>query len=138
MSAITTYSILDGKATPVAHVFVPHEGQVSNSPSLSLNKAAGIYVGFEKLTTLVRRSESNKTTRVSIQLNCPTLAVTAPTTGTGIQPQPTVGYTVIGKIDCVFPDTCTMQDRKDLRIMLSNILLNENLLDSIDNMTPVY
>lgn len=138
MPAIANIVLNDGKSTPVAHTFTPQTGQVAVEPSLLFNKAAGIFVGFEKLTALVRRSESNKTTRVSIQISQPTLAVTAPSTGSGIQPNPTVAYTTIGKIDFVLPDSCTYQDRKDIRVLLSNALLNAVLLDAIDNMAPVY
>lgn len=138
MPSIANIVLNDGKSTPVAHTFVPHTGQVANEPSALLEKSAGIYVGFEKLSVLVRRSESNKATRVSLQLVVPTLAVTAPSTGSGIQPNPTVAYTVIGKVDFVFPDSCTLQDRDDMRTLLSNALLNSTIADAVENMSPIY
>lgn len=138
MPALANIVLNDGKSTPVAHTFVPHTGQATDNPSTSFEKSAGIYVGFEKLTTQVRRSESQRANRVNLQLSVPTLAVTAPSTGTGIQPTPTVAYNCLAKVEFVFPDACTLQDRKDLRVLIVNALQNSIILDAIDNISPVY
>lgn len=138
MPSIGNIVLNDGKTTPVAHTFVPQSGQTGTNGSISYEKTAGIFVGFEKLQTTVRRSESGKATRVMLQLAVPTLAVTAPATGTGIQPQPTVAYTVLAKIEFVLPDSCSTQDREDIRVLAKNLLDNSLIADAVDNMAPLY
>lgn len=138
MPAIATIYNSDAEATPVSHGFVPNNGQSKDEPSLSYNKASGIYAGFEKLTTLVRRSATNKATKVSIQLVLPTLAQTSPSTGSGIQPQPTVAYNRIGKVEFTFPDACTLQERKNIRAMLTSTLQQVAIVSAIDDLSPLY
>lgn len=138
MPAIANIPVTDGEITPVEHLFVPNNGQSKDDPSVSFNKIGGIYAGFEKLTTLVRRSNTGKATKVSLQLVCPTLAQTSPSTGSGIQPQPTVAYSRLAKVEFTFPDACTLQERKNIRAMVTSLLNQEAVLSAIDDMSPLY
>lgn len=138
MPAIANISVTDAETTPVEHSFVPNNGQAKDDPSVSFNKIGGIYAGFEKLTTLVRRSNTGKATKVSLQLVCPTLAQTSPSTGSGIQPQPTVAYNRLAKVEFTFPDACTLQERKNIRAMVTSLLAQESVLSAIDDMSPLY
>lgn len=138
MPANASIAVLDGEAVQVNHIFDVHTGQNGSEPSVNYEKTSGIFTGFSRLTTLVRRSESNKATRVSIQLSRPTLAVTAPATGSGIQPNPTVAYTTLGKIDLVFPDSCTLQERRNMRRMIGYLMVNATIASAIDDLAPIY
>lgn len=138
MPAINNVYIMDAEATPVSHNFVPNNGQAKDEPSVSYNKASGIYAGFEKLTTLVRRSTTNKATKVSIQLVLPTLAQTSPSTGSGIQPQPTVAYNRLCKLEFTFPDACTLQERKNIRAMITSALQQSAIVSAIEDLSPLY
>lgn len=138
MPANASIIVTDGETTPVSHTYVVHTGQNGNDPAVNYDKSLGIFTGFERLTTLVRRSESNKATRISIQLSRPTLAVTAPSTGSGIQPNPTVAYTCLGKVDLVFPDSCTLQERRNMRRLIGNLMVNTTLASAIEDLAPMY
>lgn len=138
MPAIANILVTDAETTPVEHQFVPNNGQTKDEPSVSFNKIGGIYAGFEKLTTLVRRSNTGKATKVSLQVVCPTLAQTSPSTGSGIQPQPTVAYNRLAKVEFTFPDACTLQERKNIRAMVTSLLTQEAILSAIDDMSPLY
>lgn len=138
MPAIANIFLQDSEATPVTHTFVPNNGQAKDEPSLSYNKDSGIYAGFEKLTTLVRRSATNKATKVSIQLVLPTLAQTSPSTGSGIQPQPTVAYNRLCRLEFTFPDSCTLQERKNMRAMITTALSQAAIKAAIEDLSPLY
>lgn len=141
MSQIGNIVVNDSRATPIAHTFTPQNAQMGTSePALLLNRASGIYAGFERLTVLVRRSESNKASKVLIKLVKPTLAVTSPNTASGIQPQPTVGYTCLAEVSFTFPDSTTLEERQDMRQLVSNLLVaGQPLIKSaIEDLSPLY
>lgn len=138
MPAIASIFVIDAESTPVTHTFVPNNGQTKDEPSLSYNKTSGIYAGFEKLTTLVRRSNTGKATKVSLQVVCPTLAQTSPSTGSGIQPQPTVAYNRLAKVEFTFPDACTLQERKNIRAMVTSLLTQSAIVQAIEELSPLY
>lgn len=138
MPAIAPIYVIDAETTPLSHAFIPNNGQAKDEPSLSYNKAGGIYAGFEKLTTLVRRSNTGKATKVSLQLVCPTLAQTSPSTGSGIQPQPTVAYNRLAKVEFTFPDACTLQERKNIRAMVTSLLTQAAIVSAVEDMSPLY
>lgn len=141
MSQIGNVIVNDAQATPVAHTFTPQNAQMGTSePALLLNRASGIYAGFERLTVLVRRSESNKATKVMLKLVKPTLAVTSPNTASGIQPQPTVGYTCLAEVNFTFPDSSTLAERQDMRQLIFNLLTSGQPLikSAIEDLSPLY
>lgn len=131
--------IADAASTPLNHTFTPQSAQNGNvDPAVLLNRSGGIYAGFERLTILARRSESGRATKVSLKLVKPTLAVTSPATGSGIQPQPTVAYTCIGEMNFTFPDSSTLQERKDLRKLIYNLLASTAAVSAIEELSPLY
>lgn len=141
MSQIANVGINDAKATPELHTFTPQNAQMGTSePALLLNRASGIYAGFERLTVLVRRSESNKASKVILKLVKPTLAVTSPNTATGIQPQPTVGYTCLAEVSFTFPDSSTLAERADMRQLVAGMLSSGQplLKSAIEDLSPFY
>lgn len=139
MAQIANIVVNDGDNPVEAHTFTPQNAQLGSSePALLLNRSLGIYAGFERLTVLVRRSESNKATKVILKLVKPTLAVTSPSTGTGIQPQPTVAYTCLADLSFTFPDSSTLQERIDMRIMMANLLVQSAIVSATDTLSPLY
>jgi len=141
MSQIANIIINDAQAIPVSHTFTPQNAQMGTSePALLLNRASGIYAGFERLTVLVRRSESNKASKVMLKLVKPTLAVTSPNTASGIQPQPTVGYTCLAEVNFTFPDSSTLAERADMRQLVAGLLISGQplLKSAIEDLSPLY
>lgn len=139
MAQIANITMADSQATPIVHTFTPQNAQLGTSePALLLNRSLGIYAGFERLTVLVRRSESNKATKVIFKLVRPTLAVTSPSTGSGIQPQPTVAYTCLADLSFTFPDSSTLSERADMRVMMANLLSQLAVKSAIEELSPLY
>lgn len=138
MAAIAQITIADGQATPVNKTFDVQMSQQGNDPAVWLEKTSGSYNGFKRLSLLTRRSESNKATKVSIKIVDPTLAVTAPASGTGIQPNPVQAYAVLGTLEFVLPDACTLQNRKDILAYAKNVLANAIVVDAVNNLAPAF
>lgn len=141
MSQIAAISINDGLPTPTSHTFSPQNAQLGSSePALFLDRSGGIYSGFQRLSMLVRRSESNKATKVMLKLASPVLSVTSPSTATGIQPQPTVAYTVLCDVTFTFPDSCTLQERQNARAYLASLLNPATTIvkAAIEDLSPAY
>lgn len=132
--------LTDGASTPVNHTFSPQNGQVGNSqPAVWLNRSAngGVVVGYEQLTQLVKFVPgSNGVSRVTQKLVLPTLAVTSPQTGTGIQPPPTLAYNITFNAEWVLPNPSTQAERKNLRVMAVDLLAESITVAAVETLEP--
>lgn len=138
MSAIANLVLNDGAATPVAHTFSP-----VNIDALGIAKWAdrvdGIAIGYPTVSLLMR--QPNKVTRnykLSLKVICPTLEVTSPSTGTGIQPAPTKAYDTFATVEIVLPERSTKQQRKDMLAFLKNSLANAVITAAVEDFESVY
>lgn len=138
MPAIVALSLNDGQATPVTHVFDVVNGQQATEPARYYDKSAGSYAGYNKLSVLVRRSATSKATKIEMRLELPQLAVTAPQTGTGIQPNPTQAYALFGKVEMIVPDACNLQNRKDLIAYMRNLINAGVVTTVVQDISPIY
>lgn len=132
--------LTDGAGTPVNHTFSPQSGQVGDSqPAVWLNRAAnsGVVVGYEQLTQLVKIGKGNTgVSRVTQKLVLPTLAVTSPQTGTGIQPPPTLAYSNSVVTEYVLPNQGTTAERKNLRVMNVDLQAEGITVSAVENLEP--
>ena len=132
--------LTDGAGTPVNHTFSPQAGQVGNTqPAVWLNRAAngGVIVGYEQLTQLVKFVNGNTgVSRVTQKLVLPTLAVTSPQTGTGIQPPPTLAYNISFNAEWVLPNQSTPAERKNLRVMSADLLTEAITISAVETLEP--
>lgn len=139
MAQIAPIVLADGQTTPVNKTFDVFNAQYGQEkPSMWQEKTAGTYAGFKQLSLLVKRSASNKSTKVTAFITDPTLAVTAPSTGTGIQPNPVAAYTVLAKVEFTLPDDCSLQNRKDALAYVKNLMSNSIMIDAVHNLSPAY
>ncbi len=134
MPARANITVNDGATTPVAHTFNP---SVSGDLDLFEDKATGIAIGFPLIMVRFRRplapangtesKASNRVYRIELSMSFPTLEVTSPSTGTGIQPAPTVAY--VNRVNSVWlhPERSTTQNRKDLHALFYNTLNNTDV-----------
>lgn len=121
--------------TPVAHTFNPTE---NGEWSLFEDRVGGIPIGFGLITMRMKRpapagngTESKANARVyRIELNIaiPVLEVTSPSTGTGIQPAPTVAYILRCNMLYLLPERSSLQERKNLCAYAKNVLADANVL----------
>lgn len=136
---IANIVLADGQSTPANKTFAPFRAQNgSDQPAEFWEKSATTIAGYKRLTALIKRSNGSKSTRVTVMIMDPTLAVTAPASGSGIQPNPTVAYSCMAKMEFVLPDACTDQNRKDILAYAKNFLANAVATDLVVNTSPQY
>lgn len=133
MPARANITVNDGKATPVAHTFNPSEdGEVD----LFEDKSGGIAIGYPMIMVRFRRptapqsgaaSGANRVYRIQLNISWPVLEVTSASTGTGIQPAPTVAYVLRNNQEWLIPERSALADRKDLRAIVYNTLANADI-----------
>lgn len=133
MPARANITVNDGQATPVAHTFNPSEdGEVD----LFEDKSGGVAIGYPMISVRFRRpvmpqgamaSGNNRVYRIQLNFSWPVLEQTSASTGTGIQPAPTVAYVLRSNQEWLIPERSTLANRKDLRAIVYNTLNNADI-----------
>lgn len=138
MSAIASMSISDGQSTPVVHTFAP-VGIDQASVAKWADRSGGIALGFPVVSQSLRSpSKASRNYKLTIKVAVPVLEVTSPSTATGIQPAPTLAYSLIANVDVTLPERSTVAQRKDLAAYLRNYLANAVVTNAIENFEAVY
>lgn len=140
MPAVSNLNIADGQATPVVHVFEP----VKTGADVVHyeDKSSTQYIGFWKLVMQLKRptGPSNRATRnleAIIRFETPVLE-TLGTSDSGFTPAPTVAFRPQVEVRFTLPERCTLQQRKDLRHLLSNLLTATAAADLVENFRVPY
>lgn len=137
MSQVSNIVINDGASTPVAHTFAP--SRVAPDLVTYQDRSAGVVAGFNILTIGTRYADKkNGAQKVTVRLALPTLAVTAPTTSTGIQPVPVAAFECFASVELVLPSASSSQNRKDLLTLVKNLLSHQVLTDAVVDLNPPY
>jgi hypothetical protein len=139
MSAIAPIVINDGLTTPVAHTFAPVTINSSGVASWA-DRVGGISIGFPQLSySLKNPTTGSRAYKMQAKVVLPVLEQTSPSTATGIQPAPTVGYNLIANIELVLPERSTLADRKNLIAFVRNYLANAAVITAgVENYETVY
>lgn len=140
MPAIGNVVINDGATTPVAHTFAP-AGISSSNTAFYADRSGGIPVGYYTLDISLRAPVSNSIEKMylaTFKIKTPILEQTSPSTATGIQPAPTVGYNPICEMKFWLPERSTLQNRKDLRAFAKNLLGDAVVTAVVENLESVY
>lgn len=127
----------DAATTPVNHIFKPFrtEGDII----MFRDRTQAIYAGQNRLSVSQRVANKNaRSNKISWRLETPILAVTSPSTGTGIQPQPTVDHTNLFSMDFVTHENSTLQERKDLLAMARDLIAEAILQLQIVDQDLIY
>lgn len=139
MSAIASITINDGQATPVAHVFNPIQ---SGPPAIyARNGLAGVpVVGEEQIVLDLKMGArtSDAVNRVKMSLRVPVLEVPDGGTPSGYTAPPKVAYFEQVNVEFILPNRSTAAQRKDLRVLLTNLLSNAQVVDMVENLTKPY
>jgi hypothetical protein len=137
MPAIGTITINDGAGTPAATAFAPVG--ISGITASHADRGGGIPVGFPTVDVSLRnpsKESREKMYLATFRVKYPVMDVTSPSTGTGIQPAPSVGYTLIGEVKMWLPERSTLQDRKHIRAFIKNLMsdaVTTNLVETLEN-----
>lgn len=136
MSAIANIAVLDGQATPVTHTFFP----VQSDPDAQYreSQASLPLIGQGRVSIIFRSKVSDSLQRVRVQLELPALETATSANSSGYTAAPKVAYTNTMAMDLILPSRSTAAQRKDLRVLASNLLLNAQIVDSIDNLNRPY
>lgn len=139
MAAIAPITIDDGKATPVAHTFNP----IASVPaSYNENGDSSVAaVGESQVVATLRRTNGQGTStinRAKISLRIPVLETTVASSGTGYEAPPKIAYFMQATVECLLPERSTGDQRKDLRVLLTNLLSNAQVVSLVDSLETPY
>jgi hypothetical protein len=134
MSAIAPIVINDGQATPVAHTFNP----VRSSPDAFYREALSTINILGQGTVSMRLSSDGTLNRVKMSLALPSLETATGANSQGYTAAPKVAYTNTVNFEFILPSRGTAAQRKDLRVLASNLLLNAQIIDALENLNIPY
>lgn len=143
MPQITTIVINDGAATPVAHTFSPigKDGKgvlwLEQTAPVPANSLGGKRIGLSLIRPVTATSLKSATARGVISVYEPVLEVTG-NSSTGITPPATKAYELAGRATFDLPLRSTKQEKKDLRVLLSNALVNASVVSMLDDLSQAY
>lgn len=145
MPARANIVINDGEATPVAHTFNPTSDK---DMDIFEDRAGGIAIGFPLISIRFKRpspasngmasSANGRVYRVHVSMAYPVLEVTSASTGTGIQPAPTVAYVLRKNEEWVLPERSTTQNRKNLRALSYNLMANTDFRKVVEDLEAFW
>lgn len=138
MPAIAAITINDGQATPVAHTFNPIE---TDLPKYRENGNSAVPVaGQSEILMSLREAQNNVDgiNKAVISLKLPVLETVSGSTIGGYTPGPKVAYYMTAKLECLLPNRSTAAQRKDLRVMLANLLANAQLISMVESLEKPY
>lgn len=139
MPAIGNIVVNDGAASPVAHTFAP--AGIDGITARYADRAVGIPVGYNTIDLSLRAPSAKSLEPMYLatgRTKTPVLEVTSPSTASGIQPAPTVAYTLIAESKYWMPERSTLQNRKDLSALHKNFLANAAFTAVVENLESVY
>jgi hypothetical protein len=137
MAQIATITILDGQSTPVSHAFNPI---LSVPPTYRRNNVSGLAaVAQERLliNTILAKTRDG-VNKVQLELVVPVSEVAAAGSGSGYVAPPAVAHEMRAKVEFFFHQRSVESGRQDLRVLLSNLLLNTQVVSAIDDLEQPY
>lgn len=132
--------LADAQATPVNHTFDP-TGRDSNGIYWYTDVSAANAVGYWRISVEIKHppmptagvSAEGRTNRVRLGLHEPVLEALS-NNSAGFTPAPTVAYVSRCFVEFVLPERASLQNRKDLRKMVANLLANSQMIDVIEDL----
>lgn len=138
MANIANISVTDGK-TPTAetHVYVPMKSGLDASWKRT-GVAGQPAVAMEQvLVSMKMQSSPNGVNKIDIDLSIPVLEQVTGGTSAGYTAPPALAHTLRAKVTVFAHQRSDVAGRRDLRVLLSNLLKDAQIVDAIDNLTPV-
>lgn len=132
MANIANIVIADGAATPVNHTFHPIQASPDALFREGISSLAMVGQGRIGLRSVSPASASLQ--RVSMTLELPALETVTAQNADGYTAAPKVAYTNTVKVEFLLPARGTTQQRKDLRVMLRNLLADTQIVDLVDSL----
>lgn len=137
MSLIKNIVLKDGQAVPADHTFVPACPQVGDkTPATWFEKNANSPIGWRKITLLVR-PVPNGTSKVTIRVSDPTLALTADGCCVDVN-TPVVSYTDIFSCEFSLPYKATKANRADILAFAKGFLGDAVVTAAVEELELVW
>ena len=138
MSAIAPITIDDGQTTPVAHIYNPI---MTLPPTYVRNGDSSVpVVAQEKLVSSLKQgaNTSDAINRAKMTLLIPVLETPSGGSSSGYVAPPKVAYYLQANVEFLLPNRSTEVQRKDLRVLTSNALLNSQIVSLVDKLESSY
>lgn len=135
MPQLTTIVLKDGAATPVSHTFSPTGINASGVAQLD-ERVSGVPIGYPQITWSQRAPSSGSATyKLTGKLTQPKVVTVTDSTGAV---STVVDHSNLGTIELVVSSKSTKQERTDLRVLVSNLLLDPSIIACVDNLEQLY
>lgn len=134
MANIATITVNDGQSTPVAHAFNP----IQVNPALyRRNGVSGQAVIAQErlLVDVVNATRFDGVNKVNLELVLPVSEQASGGNQSGYVAPPAIAHEERVKVTFFFHNRSDAAGRKDLRILLINLLANAQVVDAVDNLT---
>lgn len=136
MAALASIILADAAAS--ALTFAP-AGISTEGVAMYEDRASGISVGFPKLTVNLRRpNKTSSNYRATVKLVMPVLEQTSPSTATGIQPAPTVAYSITATTELVLPARCSLTDRQNALALVKSALADSVITALVEQYEAIW
>lgn len=138
MTAIAALTLADGQATPANHTFSAVNVNAAGIAKWQ-DRSGGIALGFPTITMSLREpTKSSRVYKLVRKVSIPVLEVTSPSTASGIQPAPTLAYTLQQNCEWIIPERSTQAQRDDLLAYAKNFDANAVLTNAVKTFENVY
>lgn len=145
MAAASNIVLADGQATPVNHTFVPL-GPDANGVWWFEDQSAAVPLGNNRLSVELKRpmggrqgeDASKRVVRVKVGIHTPKLETVSNNTVSGIAPAPTISYVPRVNIEFILPERSAVQDREDIRLFASSVLLNAHVIAAVETLQGIW
>lgn len=129
MPTFTSIAINDGESTPVTHTFTP---RLIENGVWEWANSDGVRLGDEIITGSLRETATKTKSRWSL-----VMPVTVSETINGVVREV---YERGARVDLTFTfdESTTSQERKNLRVLLADLLADSSVISVIDDREPVY
>lgn len=139
MSAIASIAIVDGQSTPVTHTYNPIQS-IDPATYCRNGDTAVPVVGQERILLSLKMGAqaSEAISRAKVTLRIPVLETPSGGSSSGYVAPPKVAYYMQATIDLFLPNRSTAAQRKDLRVLMANLLNNAQVVSLVDTMERPY
>jgi hypothetical protein len=125
-------TLTDAAGTPVTRTFIT----VQSNPDLTIWKdftTNGGYPIGAGVASISVKENGNGVSRVHVKLSLPTMETLSGDTDLGYDPVPAKAFECLGSVDLVFPNRSSLQNRKDLKAMLIDLIGDAVVTAAVEN-----
>ncbi len=130
MPSTAPIAIADGASTPVTHTYAPRA--IENRVASFQEVTSGVPIGYPKLTVSNREPvQGGAVYRVTLRLQVPKVITTTDASGKTVT---SVNYVNSGEIALLLANSSEKQERKNIRVLLANLLLHSSTSSVVDDL----